>query len=152
MSTVTFVLGLAGSGKSHYVANLVANKRFEENFATEGCHDAFHADLVDRLLRGEHCTVSELQYLDPELRDEYVRKLRAAIGESLTINWICFDNDLATANSNCSTRLAKDWDPTGDGHIAINNAWTNRYVSPKGATILPIHDLRGSCQCGRCDS
>lgn len=137
MGTVTFVLGLAGSGKSCFVSQLKVDKAFEEGFMGSE-HETHHADLVERLKRGEHCAVSELQLLHPKTRDAYVKRLTEELGGKVHLNWVCFENDVAKANSNCRTRPNKSRDSGGEGHVRINEYWTKKYVIPDGAIVLRI--------------
>src|SRR5687767_12920010 len=89
MGIVTFILGLAGSGKSWLVDRLTVDKAFEEQFAADGEHEQHHADLLARLNRGEHCVVSELKFLNAKERDAYVAKLKRDLPEGVHINWLC---------------------------------------------------------------
>ena len=139
MGTVTFVLGLAGSGKSWLVSRLKVDRAFEEGFDAPESREQFHAELLARLRAGQHCTVSEVAFLAPARRDEYVSRLTHDLNGNVRINWVCFDNNLAAADYNCRERANKLDDPGGLRHMAINQLATRQYVIPEGAIVLKTY-------------
>jgi hypothetical protein len=145
MGTVIFVLGLAGAGKSWLIPFLKVDEAFEEGFYGSE-HELHHATLVARLRRGESCAVSEVAFLRPDMRDAYLTRLRAELSNRLHVNWLCFENDPRTANSNCRNRKNKPDDPTGEKHIGINNRVSEGYVIPDGAVVFKIYALSSVAQ------
>lgn len=138
---VTFVLGLAGSGKSHYIAGLGADWVCEEGFMSASGHEANHRELVRRLRRGETCAVSELQMLSRYVRAGYEARLKRN-APGARIRRVFFENNLNAANRNCRLRKNKPDDIGGKGHIKINNDNSPYYYIPPRAKTLRIHRMR----------
>ena len=143
LGTVTFVLGLAGSGKTHLIQWMKHDWMVEEDFFTPTWFDIKHAELVKHLQNGNNCVVSELQLLTESVRDAYVARLTYDVGDPTpSINWICFENNLEVANHNCRRRTNK---PSGRGspeqHVQQNNAFAPAYTIPNGAIVMKIHRL-----------
>jgi hypothetical protein len=55
--TLTMVLGLAGSGKSHFIDHRLSGyeRWFDDYFAHEPDFERNYADLVTLLRQGKHC-------------------------------------------------------------------------------------------------
>jgi hypothetical protein len=101
MPTVTFLLGLCGAGKSYLARELEAKtggKVFEDLL-----HNKAIPDLLETLKAGRHCIVHEIAFCDERDRDSIVNFLSGRIA-SLEIKWICFVNDLDSANWNVTYR------------------------------------------------
>ena len=132
MAKVTFVLGLCGSGKT-FRAEQVREATGAEIFEGVEHHRSLPA-IVQRLRDGKDCIVEEIAYCHPDTRDGFVADLRSQVPD-VEIEWICFENDLESANWNVMHRTNK-----GDveGHLAINREWHSVYRCPDGAKIIPI--------------
>lgn len=126
---VTFVVGLAGSGKSWLIKRLRADWVCEEGFMMPHLHERNHRELVRRLLRNQHCVISELQFMNRYTRIGYEQRLWQEAG-ILEVRWIFFAKNLRAANANCRRRRSKPGDPGGKGHIAQNKRWAPYYKLP----------------------
>lgn len=78
MTTVTFVLGLCASGKSH-IANKLEQKgakKYDEGFAaTPELFDNNARNLADMLKNGRDCVVVEIALCQEQMREKIVRFL-----------------------------------------------------------------------------
>lgn len=136
MAKITFVLGLAGSGKSFYAQKLKEATRAE---IFEGVvHNKSLPTIVQCLKDGKDCIVEEIAYCDSTTRENVVTHLRSQ-APGADIAFVCFENDLASANWNLTQRTNKR---DVRSHLAINNFWHSRYTCPKGAMVLPITRIR----------
>lgn len=138
MTKVTFILGLAGSGKT-VLAEQLRDATGAEIF--EGVeHYISLPAIVQRLKDGKDCIVEEIAYCDPDRRERMVRDLRSQVPD-VEIEWICFENDLESANWNVMHRTNKS---DVEDHLAINRYWHGIYTCPDGANIRSITriDLR----------
>lgn len=129
MGHVTFIVGLAGSGKSH----LMNSGRFDfachDGFMAVGAHESAHRNLVRLLRAGKRCAVAELQLMRRYTRDGYLLRLRRAV-PGVRVRWVFFENDIAAASHNCRLRRNKPGDPSGKKHVAMNESWTHWYELP----------------------
>ena len=131
------VMGLAGSGKSHYISRLYPEPDAicEEGFASN--EEENIEKLKKRLSCGEYCVISELKYLNPTNREGFIEKVLSLDPQPL-IRYVCFENNLDAANHNCRNRTNKG-DP--EAHVLINCNSSPAYQIPEGALVLPIHRL-----------
>jgi hypothetical protein len=131
MATVTFVLGLSGSGKTWLAERIKAVAKFDESFlGTPEDHQA----LVGLLKLGKDCVVVDIGYCDQRHRDAIVQEITAAVPDA-RINWLCIENDLHKANRNCWERKDKG-DP--EGHARTNQIVSPLYTYSDGAVILKM--------------
>jgi hypothetical protein len=129
MPKVTFMLGLAGSGKTHQGKKIAEESNcdfFEEN-------QFFQTPFLDCLRQGKDCVVEEICYCVPNNRTRLLDKLSKI--PNLIIEWICFENDIESANWNCDHRQLKG-DP--EQHKQANLCVSLVYTYPDGAQIWPI--------------
>lgn len=130
MARVTFLLGLCGSGKTH-----VAKGLERETGATfiEGVLAGNRCDEIMRSVReGRDCIIEEIWFCVPTHRERLVLSL-LEIGTQ--VEFICFENDLESANWNVVRRPGhKD---VAD-HITINQSLHPHYVYPEGAVPRSI--------------
>ena len=135
MPKVTFILGLCGSGKTHLAEQLKKETGAEvfENLLTGGSSLPV---LVQSLKSGKDCIVDEVRFCHPTYRHEIIQSLSEI--EGLTIHWICYENDLESANWNVIHRKNKG-DP--EGHLDINLRLHSHYEYPADAEIIPIRRI-----------
>jgi len=130
MVSVTFLLGLAGSGKSDLAEEL---SRQTGAVILEGIAGVHNPDALPTLIRhlkgGQNCVVEEAAFCIQENRDWITTWLRARIPD-IDMKWICFDNDLDTANWNVINRKNK---AEIEKHLRINDFYHSRYTCPEGA-------------------
>jgi len=135
MSKVTFLLGLAGSGKSYLAEKLKRDTGAEIFEGTESRENyEMLPAMVQRLKGGNDCVVEEIAYCLPQHRERVVAYLTTNV-PNIEIKWICFENNIESANWNVQHRKNK-----GDiaGHLQINQKWHNLYQYPDGAAVTQI--------------
>ena len=131
MATVTFILGLCGSGKTWLADRIVAARKFDEQFLND---QAQHDALIEALRSGNDGVVVEIAYCREDARQQIVSELTKAV-PNVRINWLCIENDLYRANKNCRERTNKG-DP--EGHVRFNIDVSPSYTYPDGAVILKM--------------
>ena len=89
--------------------------------------------LVQNLCSGNDCIIDEWKYSIPRFRDKILADLVNV--PDLELEWICFENDRASADWNVRQRKNK-----GDveGHLRINEFLSDVYQWPEQAQILKI--------------
>jgi hypothetical protein len=92
--------------------------------------------LIESLRDGKDCIVDEVRFCLPAYREPIVQSL-SQITE-LEIRWICYENDLESANWNVIHRTNKG-DP--EGHLDINLRFHPHYTYPANAQIIPIQRI-----------
>jgi hypothetical protein len=91
------------------------------------------------LEKEKNCGVIEIRYLTESGRRGLVEEVRRVYPDT-TFNWICFENDLETANSNCRDDPMRN-DGKIKGDLYHNAQWTQLYKYPEGAVVLKIFPL-----------
>jgi len=135
VAKVTFLLGLAGSGKSFLADKLQRETGAQKFEGTEGNEkQTLLAAMVQHLKGGGSCTVEEIAYCHSRAREEIVAYLYNQVA-GLEIEWICFENDVEGSNWNVERRKNKGYI---DEHLAINRCWHNLYTYPADAKIIRI--------------
>ena len=133
MAKLTFLLGLCGSGKT-YIAERLATQTGAKLF-TDFLQDQNKnfPMLVQNLCSGNDCIIDEWKYSIPRFRDKILADLVNV--PDLELEWICFENDRASADWNVRQRKNK-----GDieGHLRINEFLSDVYQWPEQAQILKI--------------
>jgi hypothetical protein len=133
MAKLTFLLGLCGSGKT-YIAERLATQTGAKLF-TDFLQDQNKnfPMLVQNLSSGNDCIIDEWKYSIPRFRDKILADLVNV--PDLELEWICFENDRASADWNVRHRKSK-----GDveGHLRINEFLSDVYQWPEQAQILKI--------------
>ncbi len=99
MAKVIFLLGLAGSGKSHYADEFeikIDAKNFE---GIAGDHYPNGVkEVIEHLKSGKNCTVEEIAFCDPYHRNIIIPKILSEV-PNVEIEWFCIENNLEIANS-----------------------------------------------------
>ena len=135
MATCTFIVGLCGSGKTYLSQQLKKATGAEvfENLLADGGN--FPA-LIECLKEGKDCIVDEVRLCLADYRDQIIQYI-AQVAD-VTTRWICYENDLESANWNVIHRKNKA-DP--EGHLDINLRLHPHYEYPANAEILPIQRI-----------
>jgi hypothetical protein len=135
MAKATFILGLSGSGKT-YLAQKIKKETGAEVFENILEDGSSLAVLIECLKAGNDCIVDEVRFCLSSYRDEIVQQLSQIPG--VEINWLCYENDLESANWNVIHRKDKE-DPAG--HLDINLRLHPHYEYPANAKIIPIQRI-----------
>ena len=72
-------------------------------------------------------------------RQKFVEEVRKVHPDTI-FNWVCFENDVATANTNCRNDPKRSKEMS-EGNVLLNERWTHLYEYPKGAIVLKIFRL-----------
>jgi hypothetical protein len=135
MSKALVVLGLCGSGKSHLI-EARGLRLFDGPIGTPSILD----DAIAWLNSGRDCGIEEIHYCIPSYREPFERRLRGDV-PGVEIEWVCFANDLDSANWNITHRKNKG---DAEAHRDINGRLHVQYICPAGSPILPIHRISAS--------
>ncbi len=135
MAKITFILGLCGSGKT-YLSERLKKETGAEIFTNLLADDSGLTALVESLHDGKDCIVDEVRFCLPTYREQILQSLSQIT--SLDMRWICYENDLETANWNVIHRTNKG-DP--EGHLDINLRLHPHYTYPANAEIVPIQRI-----------
>jgi hypothetical protein len=138
MPKITFILGLCGSGKTFLAQELYreTGARVFENLLGDRT-GSYYREFLRYVEGGNDAIVDEYQYCMAWRREEILRDL-SRVG-NLHVEWICFENDLQSANWNVTHRTSKA-DP--EEHHWINEWLTSRYTCPEGGKVIPIARLQ----------
>jgi hypothetical protein len=135
MAKITFILGLSGSGKT-YLSERLKKETGAEIFTNLLADESGLTALVESLQDGKDCIVDEVRFCLPTYREQILQSLSQIT--SLDMRWICYENDLETANWNVIHRTNKG-DP--EGHLDINLRLHPHYTYPANAEIVPIQRI-----------
>ena len=122
MAKVTFVIGLSGSGKT-YLSEHLKRETGAEVFTNLLADDSSLNALVESLHAGKECIIDEVRFSQIA---------------GVDMRWICYENDLETANWNVIHRTNKG-DP--EGHLDLNLRLHPHYTYPVNAEIVPIQRI-----------
>ena len=135
MAKITFILGLSGSGKT-YLSERLKKETGAEVFTNLLADDSGLTALIESLRDGKDCIVDEVRFCLPAYRQQILQSLSQIT--SLDMRWVCYENDLETANWNVIHRTNKG-DP--EGHLDINLRLHPHYTYPVNAEIVPIQRI-----------
>jgi deoxyadenosine/deoxycytidine kinase len=135
MAKITFILGLSGSGKT-YLSERLKKETGAEVFTNLLADDSGLNALIESLRDGKDCIVDEVRFCLQAYREQILQSLSQIT--SLDMRWICYENDLETANWNVIHRTNKG-DP--EGHLDINLRLHPHYTYPANAQIVPIQRI-----------
>ena len=127
MATVTFLIGLCGSGKT-YLSDAMRHQTGAEVFESLVGAQTVPA-LVESLRSGRDCIVEEITFCRQDARERITEFLLYAC-PGVRMNWICFENDLESANWNVRHRTNKG---SAGRHMEINARVSQVYSYPPGA-------------------
>lgn len=132
MAKITFILGLSGSGKT-YLSERLKDETGAAVFTNLLADDSGLNALIKSLRDGQDCIVDEVRFCLPDYREQILKSLSQITG--LVMRWICYENNLETANWNVIHRTNKG-DP--EGHLDLNLRLHPHYTYPASAEIVPI--------------
>jgi hypothetical protein len=134
MPTVTFILGLCGSGKTWLAQTLLTET--EAEWFDEPIGENKEPAIVQCLRDGRDCIVEELFYCLEQYRSPMLDRLQGIPG--LEIKFVCFENDLDSANWNVSRRTNKG---EIQKHLDLNRRVSPLYTFPANCKRLAIHRI-----------
>ncbi len=135
MAKITFILGLSGSGKT-YLSERLKRETGAEVFTNLLVDDSGLSALIESLRNGKDCIVDEVRFCLPAYREQILQSLSQIT--DLDMRWICYENDLETANWNVIHRTNKG-DP--EGHLDLNLRLHPHYTYPANAEIVQIQRI-----------
>jgi len=135
MAKITFILGLSGSGKT-YLSERLKRETGAEVFTNLLVDDSGLTALIESLRNGKDCIVDEVRFCLPAYREQILQSLSQIT--DLDMRWICYENDLETANWNVIHRTNKG-DP--EGHLDLNLRLHPHYTYPANAEIVQIQRI-----------
>jgi len=135
MAKITFILGLSGSGKT-YLSERLKKETGAEVFTNLLVDDSGLTALIESLRNGKDCIVDEVRFCLPAYREQILQSLSQIT--DLEMRWICYENDLETANWNVIHRTNKG-DP--EGHLDLNLRLHPHYTYPANAEIVQIQRI-----------
>jgi predicted kinase len=137
---IVLVAGLAGSGKTPYLARLgaegwIAFDDFKANSRMNLPHlrnAPRYDELIQALRDGRNCVIADMGFCRSRDRHEAESILRKDV-PSVTIEWQFFENDpqQCAENIRCGTRPAQP-------RLAKVEEFTALYSIPPGAAMLPV--------------
>jgi len=133
MPTVTFLVGLCGSGKTHYAEEILI-ERHEYFDCPHGGDD--YPRIRDTLAAGTACVVEEVELCKRPHRESVLSQLAGV--HDLEVVWVYFANDLETANHNVTVRRNKK---DALMHRCINDDLSPQYDIPPGVEPIDIFRL-----------
>ncbi len=148
MAKLIILVGLPGSGKSHYLGRLIEGKVVTSD---ECVYDDYHAEaignspepensrhysaLVDKLNSGNDCVAADIAFCD----DEKLTKFKTLIYKKvkdLEIETVYFENKPET----CKRNVGKDKSRSVDSRIKDIDRFTKIYKPPK---TIRVNDWSG---------
>src|SRR5882672_5364135 len=146
MPKVTFLLGLAGSGKSHLAEELRRATNAAVLEGVLGPHDPLAVDgPTKRLLEGKDCIVEEIALCFEENRELIVSYLESSV-PGVEIAWICFTNDPESAEWNVRHRRNKS---DIENHLFINGLARDVQRTRPSSNALVSPTLRAQANSSR---
>jgi hypothetical protein len=139
VTTLVAILGLCGSGKTHLASQFERDRyvRFEEGMLPiNDEYTARYRQMLETLHGGQNCVLVEASYCFEQCRQHLLTDLQQLV-PTVTLRWICFDNDLARANANCLRRLATEPHRDAAANREQNERMSRDYTYPVGAEIRP---------------
>ncbi|MCB0337022.1 MAG: hypothetical protein KDD62_11980 [Bdellovibrionales bacterium] len=141
-SKLTIVVGLPGSGKSHYIRERSANvagscvedyMAFPYDDSRHFTDSQYYSTLVSNLRGGKDCIIADIFFCDTALRNEAEQVIAKDCSSSI-IEWIFFANDPKSCRENATRRNRK----IVDHDLVMIDKLTRKYFIPLGSTELPV--------------
>ena len=145
MTKATFVIGLPGSGKSHFIKVLAEQTKAQlfDDYKANAIGDCSlfpfsrkYIELINFLREGRDCIISDIDFCREIAQREAQLCLEALVSD-IEILWICFENNPSQCKQNVYLRAT--YTPR-DVNSEINNIhrYSQEYHTPRGANIVPV--------------
>jgi hypothetical protein len=142
MAKLIVVIGLPGSGKSHYVRALRASYQgvcaedymaYSHNDSPRFAQSRHHADLVRDLRNGKDCVIADIEYCDTSRRVEVEQDIMRNV-PGVLIEWHCFENNPSQCELNVDRR------GRGNAGEEKQKIWhlSGKYQLPPNAKLIPV--------------
>jgi hypothetical protein len=138
------VIGLPGSGKSHYLKELRDKGVLDwicEDFHADAYRNSEHvvdsrhlAPLVENLQHGLVCGVADIAFCNPVRLQEFLDEIRARV-PGAEIEFHCFKNDKARCAENVDHRARE----SAGSEKGLIEKFSPGYTIPEGAKILDVY-------------
>jgi len=126
MAKVFLVVGLPGSGKTHYAKGLAAS-RGAPLYDDVSKHHPDIKCLIPQFLEHQVCVITDPQLCVPGAQ-EYAKKIFSEA--NIEVEWICFENNPEACLRNADKR---------ERNVAVDiRVLTSLYQIPFGASVLPV--------------
>lgn len=142
MKKLIVVIGLPGSGKSHYLRNLrddgtvgwICEDFHVDAYRNSPCVvDSRHLEpLVEALNKEVACAVADIAFCDPIRRDEFEDEIRLRVPD-VQIEFQCFEDNKKLCAENAERRARKIL------ATELDFIKKQRYEFPPGAKIRPVY-------------
>ncbi len=155
MAKLIVVLGFAGSGKTTLLEEIGTILRgrcksaeeyekvrpWDEGIPLPPREPERWSRLSANLSAGWPQVLAGIEFVSAGAEREGLAAWVVATVPEARLEWWCFERDVEKANANCRARTNKPDDPTGEGHVRINNDFLlPRYDIPAGAVVLKIYE------------
>jgi hypothetical protein len=136
------VVGLPGSGKSHYIkspkthsTSVVAEDYMADSHNHGSCFtDSRHYDqLIHDLRHGKDCIIADIEFCAKSKQEEVEKEVRKCV-PGVTIEWHCFENNPQQCAANVEQRSRNN---AGEEKEKIHRL-SRIYHIPNGAKVLPV--------------
>ena len=136
------IVGLPGCGKTTLLLEMESEGfRIFDDFHANAFGDSSDVEmsqqyfpLMDALLAGRDCAVSDIAFCIPERRSALLKAIRLRFPTE-PIDWIYFENSPEKCRSNIQRRNRERM----DRDMKALAVFAERYVVPAGATVIPIY-------------
>jgi hypothetical protein len=142
MATLTIIVGLPGSGKSHLVKTLRPTCKgvCEEDFMAHSYRDdpdfrcsRHFGELVRDLARGVDCIIADITFCRADRRAEFESLIKGAV-PNVTLDWQYFTNNAEDAEQ-CKRNVARRARSSTDSEKQFIQEHHQGYKPPVAATI-----------------
>lgn len=142
MAKLVVVVGMPGSGKSHYIRGqqpLFSGVCSHDYMANSYGHSPrftdsrWYADLVRDLREGKDCIIADIEYCDTWRRAEVEEVIRRDV-LGVEIEWRFFENDPANCDANIERRSRSSVEVEKRNIRELSR----KYQVPTGVIIIPV--------------
>lgn len=145
MTTLTIIIGLPGSGKSHHLNQLVNEGKVSAdciahdyhanaiNNSSAPEHSRHYASIIDHLRNGNDCAIADIAFCDAERLQNVELSIYIA-ARGTTIKRIYFENNA----ENCKWNVHTDGGEGMNARLQAIDRFTAIYTIPDDSDIIPV--------------